>query len=439
MKSNLILFGMSEQKIPVSLNLNIRGLKPSATLRINEQCAEMSQQGQKVFRLGFGQSPFPVPSAVVEKLKEHAHEKDYLPVKGLQPLRESVALHHSKETGILIGGDDVLIGPGSKELMFLLQMVYYGDLIIPQPSWVSYAPQARIASRHVYWLPTKMENNCLLSPEELENFCQRDQQQPRLLILNYPSNPTGTTYTEEQLKKMANVARRYNVVVLSDEIYGELHHEGGHKSIATYYPEGTIISSGLSKWCGAGGWRLGTFTFPPNLQWLLNGMAVAASETFTSTSAPIQFAATRAFQGGEDIEVYLSHSRFILKTIAKDVSRTLRSNQIDHPEPAGGFYLFPIFEKYKESLSKKGIETSEAFCDRLLKETGVALLPSSNFGFPENLLAARLSYVDFDGGAALALTADMKEGEFVPSHDLARQFAPKVLEGVERMVEWLNG
>ncbi len=429
---------MSKQKIPVSLNLNIRGLKSSATLRINEQCAEMAQRGQKVFRLGFGQSPFPVPSAVVEKLKAHAHEKDYLPVKGLRPLRESVALYHSKETGILTGGDDVLIGPGSKELMFLLQMVYYGDLIIPQPSWVSYAPQARIASRHVYWLPTKLENGYLLSPEELENFCRKDYEEPRLLILNYPSNPTGTTYTEEQLKKMAKVARRYNVVVLSDEIYGELHHDGNHKSIATYYPEGTIISSGLSKWCGAGGWRLGTFIFPPNLHWLLNGMAVAASETFTSTSAPIQYAATRAFQGGKNIEEYLSHSRFILKTIALEISGILRSNHIDHPVPAGGFYLFPIFEKYKEKLLQKDIATSEVFCTRLLKETGVALLPSSDFGFPENYLAARLSFVDFDGDAALALAAEIKEGESVQSNDLARQFAPNVLEGVERMVEWLN-
>ena len=430
---------MSKQKIPVSLNLNIRGLKPSATLRINEQCAEMVQAGKKVYRFGFGQSPFPVPVTVVEKLKVHAHEKDYLPVRGLWQLRDAVAQYHSKQAGIPLSGEDVLIGPGSKELMFLLQMVYYGDIIIPRPSWVSYAPQARIASRQVYWLSTKMKNGYLLHPDELENFCRNDHGQPRLLILNYPSNPTGATYPEKQLKKMAQVARRHNVVVLSDEIYGELHHQGQHRSIATYYPEGTIISSGLSKWCGAGGWRLGTFTFPSGLRWLLNGMAVAASETFTSTSAPIQYAATRAFLGGKDIDDYLLNSRFILKTIAREVSQKLTSAGIVHPAPEGGFYLFPVFGEFKEKMQKRGIQTSEELCTRLLNETGVALLPASDFGFPPEYLAARLSYVDFDGEVALKLAGRLKENELSTSSQLAEKLAPKVVEGIERMTEWLAG
>ncbi len=429
---------MSDQKIPISLNLSIRGLKPSATLRINEQCAELVQAGRQVYRFGFGQSPFPVPVSVVEKLKAHAHEKDYLPVRGLRQLREAVAFYHSRQADIQVTGDDVLIGPGSKELMFLLQMVYYGDLIVPRPSWVSYAPQARIASRYVYWLPTKAENAYLLHPDELEAFCRDDHQQPRLLILNYPSNPTGATYTKDQLKKMAQVARRSNIIVLSDEIYGELHHEGQHHSIATYYPEGTIISSGLSKWCGAGGWRLGTFTFPPALRWLLKGMAVAASETFTSTSAPIQYAATKAFLGGKAIEEYLAHSRFILKTVAHAVSKKLDSAGILHPAPTGGFYLFPVFENFKEKINRKGVTTCEQLCTQLLQETGIALLPASDFGFSEDYLAARLSYVDFDGKAALQLAAELKEDEFIPSPALAEKLAPKVMEGTGRLIEWLE-
>lgn len=430
---------MSDQKIPVSLNLNIRGLKPSATLRINETCAEMVRAGRQVYRFGFGQSPFPVPRSVVETLQAHAHEKDYLPVRGLRQLRESVALYHSRQAGIPATGDDVLIGPGSKELMFLLQLVYYGDLIIPRPSWVSYAPQARIASRQVYWLPTQAENGYLLSPDELDAFCRNDQGQPRLLILNYPSNPTGATYTEGQLKKMARVAKRHNVVVLSDEIYGQLHHEAGHLSIATYYPEGTIISSGLSKWCGAGGWRLGTFTFPAGLRWLLNGMAVAASETFTSTSTPIQYAATRAFLGGDDIEAYLTDSRFILKTVAREVSKKLNAAGILHPAPEGGFYLFPVFENFKDKIHQRGIATCEEMCGRLLHETGVALLPSSDFGFREDYFAARLSYVDFNGEAALKRAAGLKAEERIPSAELAEIFAPKVMEGTRKMVEWMKG
>jgi len=140
--------------------------------------------------------------------------------------------------------------------MFIIQLVYYGDLIIPTPSWVSYAPQAHIIGRHVYWLPTKKENKWLLTPAELERHCRQDPSRPRLLILNYPNNLTGLTYSRDELKELAHVAEKYKVLILSDEIYGELNFNGTHTSIAKYYPEGTIISSGLSKWCGAGGWRL---------------------------------------------------------------------------------------------------------------------------------------------------------------------------------------
>lgn len=428
---------MPEQNISVQLNLNVRGLQPSATLRINERCTEMARNGQKVFRLGFGQSPFPVPDTVVEELKKHAHEKDYLPVKGLRVLREAIAFFHNRHAGIHATGDDVLVGPGSKELMFLLQMVYYGDLVIPRPSWVSYAPQARIASRHVYWLPTRPENRWLLTPDGLDRFCQKDPTRPRLLILNYPANPTGATYPAEELEKMAAVARRYNVVVLSDEIYGEVHHDGGHVSIASFYPEGTIISSGLSKWCGAGGWRLGTFTFPAGLRWLLDAMAVAASETFTSTSTPIQYAAIRAFQGGDFIERYLRDSRLVLKTVGQAVSKILLEHHVAHTSPEGGFYLFPVFDFYREKLAARGIETSEELCNRLLDETGVALLPSSDFGFPEEFLGARLSYVDFDGEKALAIARETNGVEMEDTAALAEKFAPKVMQGVRRMVEWL--
>jgi aspartate aminotransferase len=154
-------------------------------------------------------------------------------------------------------------------------------------------------------------------PDELAELCEEDPGRPRVVIINYPSNSTDATYSIERPRELANVARRYRVVLLSDEIYGELHHKGQHVSIARFFPEGTIVSSGLSKWCVAGGWRLGTFTLPPSLAWLRDAMAAAASETFTSTSAPIQYAAVRAFNGGLEIERYLSRSRKNLGSLGR--------------------------------------------------------------------------------------------------------------------------
>ncbi len=419
-----------------NLNLNVRGLKPSATLAINEYSKDLAAQGRKVYRFGFGQSPFPVPGVVVKELKKHAHQKDYLPVKGLYRLREAVARFTRERMGIQRDAEDVLIGPGSKELMFLLQLVYYGDLLIPRPGWVSYAPQAQIIGRHVHWIRTEEANDWHLTAEELEAICRTDPDRPRIVVLNYPANPTGTTFSRQELIELANVARKYGVILLSDEIYGELHHEGKHLSVAHFYPEGTIISSGLSKWCGAGGWRLGTFIFPPSLHWLLDAMAVAASETFTSTSAPIQYAAVRAFQGGEEIESYLWHSRRILKAVGLAMWQKLQDNQVKCPRPHGGFYLFPNFMHYRDRLAERGIMTSVELCAHLLEDTGVALLPAYDFGFWPRMLAARLSYVDFDGEAALELSHQY--GDQPLDEAFVKQVAGKMLEGIDVMVDWLN-
>lgn len=123
--------------IPRSLNLNLRGLPQSATLVINRRSKELAAQGKEIFAFGLGQSPFPVPEPVVEALRRHAGEKDYLPVEGLPALREAVAAFHRRNDYSGVTADGVLIGPGSKELMFLLQLAFYGDLLVPTPCWVS--------------------------------------------------------------------------------------------------------------------------------------------------------------------------------------------------------------------------------------------------------------------------------------------------------------
>ena len=420
---------------PIHLNLNVRGLAPSATLAINEKSAELQSMGMTVYRLGLGQSPFPVPERVVQALRDHAHVKDYLPVGGLKELREAVASFNLRTQGIQTDPDLVMIGPGSKELIFILQLVYYGDLVIPTPSWVSYSPQARIVGRHVYWVPTSPDNYWRMSPDQLENICRADPEKPRIAILNYPSNPTGYTYPLDRLKKLAQVARRYKVILVSDEIYGLLQYRDQHVSVARYYPEGTIISSGLSKWCGAGGWRLGTFSFPDSLRWLHRAMTIVASETYTSTSAPIQYAAVTAFSGGTDIDQYLFQSRRILKALARYARERLKEIGVDVPMPQGAFYLFPDFGIYRESLAERGIATSVELCNAILEETGVAMLPGYEFGREPAEMTARIALVDFDGEEALrAAAGDYGEREL--DDEFIKRFAPKITGAFIRLSEW---
>jgi aspartate aminotransferase len=198
--------------LDVHLNPNVSGLKPSATVAINDLSNDLKRQGKEVFKLGLGQSPFPVPNPVVEALQRNAHQKDTLPVKGLRERQEEVAEHHCRTFGIDADPDDVLIGPGSKELMFLLQLTYFGDLVIPAPSWVSYAPQAKIIGREILLFPTSIENDRHLTPEELEKLCHINKGKPRLLILNYPLNPSGTTMSRDRLKDLAEIADRNRAI-----------------------------------------------------------------------------------------------------------------------------------------------------------------------------------------------------------------------------------
>jgi aspartate aminotransferase len=425
-------------KPDVHLNPNVRGLPVSATVAINEKSNRLIAGNRKIYKLGLGQSPFPVPDCVVKTLQENASQKDYLPVRGLYELRKAVSDHHRRTFNIECGPDNVLVGPGSKELMFILQLVYYGDLVIPTPAWVSYAPQAKIIGEKIYSLKTQREQRYQITPAMLDELCRKDPSRPRLIVLNYPSNPTGLTYDREELQEMAEVACRYKVVILSDEIYGKLNHKGNHESIVPFYPEGTVFSSGLSKWCGAGGWRLGFFIIPASMRWLLDAMASVASETFTSTSAPIQYAAVAAFHEDEKLNVYLRTCRKILQALGLSLYYRLRDGGVLLEEPEGAFYLFPDFSPFASKLKARGITDSPSLCERILEEIGVAIIPGYEFGREKSELTARLAYVNFNGERALNAALDIAEQDPV-TEDFLRSYCSDTMDAVDFLIEWLHG
>jgi aspartate aminotransferase len=423
----------------VSLNINIRGNGQSATLDINDRVKILQREGKKIYNFGIGQSPFPVPTSVVDALKLYAKEKDYLPAKGLPALREAVAGFHKAKDNVEINPDFILVGPGSKELMFLLQIAFYGEIVVPTPAWVSYVPQAKILGKKVRLIHTTFEDKWHITPQRLEEFLEseHDVYRPRIMVLNYPGNPDGLTYSLDQVKKIAEVARKYELILLSDEIYGQLHHKGEHVSMARFYPEGTIISSGLSKWCGAGGWRLGTFTFPKDLDWLLDAMTSLASETYTSVSSPIQYAAVHAYRGGVDIERYLSHARRILSGLGKDCYQILSDAGIRIHPPEGAFYIFPDFTPLANQLYNKGIENNNTLCERLLQDIGVAMLPGTVFERPYAELTARLSYVNFNGTKAITASEQSSLQNGLPE-DFISQMCEETIEGTQKIADWVS-
>ena len=399
----------------------IKNLKPSSTLLMNEESKNLEKEGKQIFKFGFGQSPFQIPEDVVNELKKNSHQNKYLPMQGLSELRDAVALYTSNKKGNNYKADNVIIGPGSKELMFLLHILFDGDVILPAPSWVSYAPQAIIGRNKVHWIETKRENNWFPTAEEIEQVISKNKNKNYLLFLNSPNNPSGQIC--ENLDEIATVANKNNLIILSDEIYSELSFDTGFKSISNFCPEKTIISTGLSKWCGAGGWRLGYFIIPDSLKEIKNKLKVLASETFSSVSAPIQYAAISAYQN--DHSSYIRNSSNILKNVGEYVYENLKSNNVIISKPKGGFYLMPEFVN-------KNFSTSSEMCKTILKDTGVALLPGSDFGCSEKKMLARLSFTDFDGSSFMN---DIKKNKNIDLNSI-NNFAPKIIEGTKKLREW---
>ena len=224
----------------------VKNLKPSSTLKINEISKKLEAEGKKIYKFGFGQSPFKVPDDVVNELKNNAYQNQYLPMQGLSELRTAISKYESSKNNQNYKAGNIIIGPGTKELMFLLQLLFDGDILLPTPSWVSYAPQSLLGRNKVHWIKTTSEDNWFPTPKEIEKIIFKNKDKNYLLFLNSPNNPSGQICSN--LKEISNIAKKYNILILSDEIYSELSFNENFKSISQFYPEKTIISNGLSKW-----------------------------------------------------------------------------------------------------------------------------------------------------------------------------------------------
>ena len=401
---------------------NILNLKQSSTLVINEKSKEMIKQGKKVYQFGFGQSPFPVPRKIVDALKVNAHRKEYLPIQGLESLRLSISKYLKKKIGVHYPKENIVITPGSKEAMLLLHVAFNGEIILSAPSWVSYEPQAIIGRNKVHWIQTTRENNWFPTALQLEKKIKSLKKKNLIFIINSPNNPSGTIC--KNLKDIAQVAKKYGLIVLSDEIYTDLTFCNKYESISKYYPDKTFISGGLSKWCGAGGWRVGFFAVPNKLSVLLENIKTLASESYSTVNSPSQFAAVEAYEG--DFSEYKAKTINILKSVGNYVYKNLKSNKVLINPPQGAFYLMPEFpnQKYKNSTQ---------LCEAILEETGVAMLPASEFGFGEKKMLTRLCYIDFDGDKFL--NADI-DGDKLIDDKIIEKYAPNVVEGVSKLSNW---
>ena len=282
--------------------------------------------------------------------------------------------------------------------------------------------QAQIGSNKVHWLETSQLNNWFPTAKELEKKIKKIGKKKNLiLILNSPNNPSGAVC--DNLEELAKVAKKNKIIILSDEIYTDLSFDNKYKSISKFYPQYTFISGGLSKWCGAGGWRLGFLAVPNGSKDFMKSLKSLASESYSTVNTPTQFAAVEAYDG--DYEEYKLKVRSILLAVGTYVYNNLKSNKVLINPPQGAFYLMPEFKNKK-------YKTSSELCDAILKETGVAMLPGSDFGFNPKKMLTRLSYTDFDGPEFFRNVTDYKS----INEEMVMRYAPNVVEGTTKLSNW---
>jgi aspartate aminotransferase len=411
----------------------LRGLEPSATLVINERVNEMWRQGQWVYHLGFGESRFPVHPKIAQALRENAYQHQYLPSLGAPELREKIATFYEERFNIPAMPEHIIVGPGSKALIYALLLALDGELMLPTPSWVSYQPQAHLVGKRVNWIAASAEEGWELTLQAIEDAVEQAREawgNPGIVLLNSPNNPTGRMLPMPFLESFAQYAREQGLAVLSDEIYGLVEHgRMKHRSIARYYPEGTIVLGGLSKHLSLGGWRLGVAIFPPNRAGaeVLRAVRTIASETWSATTAPVQFAALMAYGMDPDVWDYIQLCTHLHAIRTQYLWQHLVEMGVRVPQPDGAFYLFPDFARWREPLARLGIRTDTQLAIFLLDHFQLATLPGSVFGAPPEALALRLSssYLDMEtADQAQALMDRALSG--VDDATLLREFHPNL-------------
>lgn len=410
----------------------------SPTLGMNEEVKRLRGVGKQVMHMGFGEGPFPVPERLKKALAENVHRKEYLPTVGMQQLRETIAAYYKKTIGLDTDKFDVIVAPGSKLILYALQMAVEGDLLMPVPSWVSYAPQAKMLGTHVIKVPTTLDDKGFqIDAKQLRDIiaaARKEGKNPSKIILNYPSNPTGLTIQDDNLKEIAKVCVEEDILIISDEIYGFVSFDGQYRTIAKYAPTHTAITSGLSKHLSLGGWRLGIGFIPKSVAGLQQLLSNISSETWSCVPAPIQQAVVAAYEGHADVEQHIQQCTDIHKLMNQYIAKGLRDLGVKAPQPQGAFYNYPDFEPHRADLAKAGIKTSKDLADALLKNHALATLPGTAFGAASEVLTLRLSGCDYDGAAALAA---YQAGEKLDEAFIAKN-APRVKASIAAFGDFLQ-
>lgn len=387
----------------------------SATLAAEEAIARRRQAGEQVLSMASGEIGLPILPELKARLAAAAGQIAYGPVAGSPALRAAVA-GYWRRRGLETDPDLVICGPGSKPLLFGLLLAVGGDVVIPMPSWVSYAAHAQLVGVRAISVPTLPGQGGVPDPDRLREAvaaARATGQNPRSVVVTVPDNPTGTIASPETLRRLGEAAEDLDLVIISDEIYCDLVFEPAPRAVspAVFAPGRTVVTTGLTKNLALGGWRIGAARLPDSdtgraLHARLLGIA---SQIWSSPTAPVQ-AAAYAFDEPPEVVEHVANCRRLHATVARAVADRFTAADAVLPPVRATCYLYPDFEGLRERLAQAhGVRTSAEFARLLAERHGVGVLPASAFGEPAGRLRLRAAtsqlYGDTEEQRTATLTA----------------------------------
>jgi aspartate aminotransferase len=309
-------------------------------------------------------------------------------------VREAAA-GYLQRRGVAAQPEDVIVGPGSKALLYAVVAAGEGPVFLPTPCWVSYEAQARLLGREVVRVPISASGG-VPDPEALEAVLRgRPRGGSGVLVLTVPDNPTGTVAGANDIGRVCELAGRHGVWVVSDEIYRDLaYDQDSFLSPAALLPEHTIVTSGLSKALALGGWRVGLARFPstPGGRSLRDRVESVASEIWSALAAPMQEVAAYAFGDPRELREHVGRSRGLHRAISIALHELFSDVGASVRLPQAAFYVYPDFEVHRRLLGERwGIETSADLSEVLLEEHHVGTLCGAAFGDPPERLTLRVA------------------------------------------------
>lgn len=377
----------------IKLSNRIRTVKPSPTLTLSAKAKEMKDSGIDVISFGVGEPDFNTP----EYIKKSAHAAldanftRYTANAGIIELRKAICEKLKRDNDLSYDPKQILVSPGAKASIIntLMSVCDYGDqVLVPVPYWVSYPYQVMLAGAEPVYVQTQLEDDYKLKPAVLEASI-KENPNAKALILNSPSNPTGAVYSREELEALAAVCVKYNILVLSDEIYERLVYDNTkHVSIASVSPQMkdlSVVINGVSKAYAMTGWRLGYAAGP---QEIISAAGRVQEHCSSCVNSITQKATVTALLEEDDsiekMRVEFEQRRNFL------YDELLKNKHLKCFKPRGAFYIMPDISWYLEN-NKQGVTDADVFCNVLLEKYHVALVSGGSFGLDGSV---RFSYAN---------------------------------------------